>query len=83
MRESVAVYAIFAGLGFALGLVDIWVTVRALHKKDLKRVVTGRASFDTNRYLFGLLVALTVSVVKMLVNRFIVQIDMPFQPPGW
>ena len=81
--ESVAVYAIFAGLGFALGLIGIWVTVRALHKKDFKRIVTGRPSFDARRYLFGLLVALTVSVVKLLVNRFIVQIDMTFQPPGW
>ena len=80
--DSFVVFAALAGLGFALGLAGVWITAHVLHRKELKRFVTGRTSFDFSRYFFGVLAALTVSVVKLLVNRFVVGQEMTFQPPG-
>ncbi len=80
--DSFAAFVVIAGLGFALGLAGAWLTARVIHRKELKRFVTGRTSLDFRRYFFGVLVALTVSVVKLLVNRFIVGQEMVFQPPG-
>ena len=80
---SLTARLIIAGLGFVVGLVGIWGVVRLIHKKPLRRVATGRSSFDCNRYLYAMVVALIVSLVVFAVNRFILRLDMTFQEPGW
>ena len=74
---------ILGGLGFLVGLLGLWMVVKLIHKKELIQVVTGRPSFDFNRYLYGLLAALFVSLVMFLANRLILQLDMTFQKPDW
>ena len=69
------------GLGFAIGLAGIWLVLKLVHKKDLQRVVTGRASFDVSRYLFAMLVAFVISLALFLTNRFILQVDGTFRAP--
>ena len=71
------------GSGFGLGLIGIWIVVRLIHKKNLMQVVTGRASFDFKRFLYAMLVALFVSLLVFLANRYILQLEMTFQKPNW
>ena len=80
---SLTVILILAGFGFVVGLVGIWGVVRLIHEKPLSRVISGRVSFDCNRYLYAMLVALVVSLVVFLTNRFVLRLDMTFQQPGW
>ena len=46
-------------------------------------MVTGRASFGFSRYLHGLLAALAISLLILLFNRFVLQLEMSYQVPGW
>ena len=72
-----------AGMGFAVGLVGLWLVVRLVHKKPLLEVVTGRRSFDITRYLYAMLVALGVSLVTLVINSFVLRLDMTFRQPDW
>lgn len=80
--DSTVARLFLGGLGFATGIAGVWLAARALHRKQFSRFLTGRKSFAWRRYLFGLLVALIVSLVTFLVNRFILRLEMTFQPPG-
>ena len=80
---SLIAQLVIAGLGFAVGLAGIWLVAKLVHGKRLIQVVTGRASFDFNRYLHGLLAALTLSLLLFLFNRFVLQLEMSYQAPGW
>lgn len=80
--SSIAQLAL-AGLGFVVGLAGLWLVVRLIHRKPLLRVVTGRPSFDVARYLTAMLVALGVSVVVFLINRFVHQLEVTFRQPDW
>lgn len=80
---SLIAQIVLGGSGFAIGLIGLWLVVKLIHRKDLIRVVTGRTSFAYNRYLYAMLVALCVSVVMLLANRFILQVEMTFQAPNW
>ena len=80
---SLIAQIVLGGSGFGIGLIGLWLVVKLIHKKALIRVVTGRTSFDYHRYLYAMLVALCVSVVLLLANRFILQVEMTFQQPNW
>ena len=80
--DSTIARLFLGGLGFATGIAGVWLVARALHRKEFKRFLTGRKSFDWQRYLFGVLVALIVSLATFLVNRFILRLEMTFQAPG-
>ena len=71
------------GLGFATGLAGVWLVARRLHRKPLKQFLTARKRFDGKRYLFGVLAALVISLLTFLFNRFVLQLEMTFQPPDW
>ena len=73
------------GSGFAIGLLGIWAVLKLIHKKSLLALVTGRRSFGFSRYFVGMLVALFVSFVLLLADRFILQAEVSFQAPdlGW
>lgn len=79
---SVIAQLVLAGLGFAVGLVGIWLVVKFIHRKELIRVVTGRTSFDFSRYLHGLLAALFLALLLFLFNRYVLQVEMTYHPPG-
>ena len=80
--DSTIARLFLGGLGFATGIAGVWLVARVLHRKEFKRFLTGRKSFDWQRYLFGILVALVVSLATFLVNRFILRLEMTFQAPG-
>ena len=79
--ESMIAELALGGLVSATGLAGVWLVVRTLHRKPLKQFLTGRTRFDGERYLFGVLAALVISVLTFLVNRFILQLEMTFQAP--
>ena len=70
---------VVGGSGFLIGLLGLWAVVRLIHKKPLARVVTGRSKY--HRCLYGMLVALAVSLLIFLTNRFILGLEMTFQEP--
>ena len=80
---SLTAKLILGGLGFVVGLAGLWGVVRLVHRKSLRKVLTGRPSFDTRRYLYAMGVALVVSLVIFLVNRFVLRLEMTFNGPGW
>ena len=80
---SVIAELVLAGLGFAVGLIGIWLVVKFIHKKQLIRIVTGRKSFDFSRYLHGLVVALFLPLLLFLFNRYVLQLEMTYHAPGW
>ncbi len=82
-EHSLVARIVVGGSGFLIGLLGLWAVVRLIHKKPLARVVTGRSSFKYHRCLYGMLVALAVSLLIFLTNRFILGLEMTFQEPGW
>ena len=74
---------VIAGLGFVVGLAGIWLVVKFIHRKKLLQVVTGRASFDFSRYLHGVLAAFFLALLLFLFNRYVLQLEMTYQAPGW
>ena len=81
--DSMIVQLTVGGLGFATGLAGVWLVARRLHRKPLKQFLTARKRFDGKRYLFGVLAALVISLLTFLFNRFVLQLEMTFQPPDW
>lgn len=80
--DSTIARLFLGGLGFVTGIAGAWTAARVLHRKEFKRFLTGRRSFDWRRYLFGVFVALIVSLATFLVNRFVLRMEMTFQAPG-
>ena len=78
----VATLALLGG-GFAIGLGGIWLVVKLIHKKRLLQVVTGRAWFDINRYFVAIAVGFIMSLALFLVKRYILDVEMTFERPGW
>ena len=67
--------------GFIIGLIGVWMVVKLIHRKDFRKVITGRASFDYKRYINAMLAALLISLVMFVAKRLILQLDITFQEP--
>ena len=80
---SLIAMLVLFGAGFAIGLGGIWLVVKRIHKKRLLQVVTGRTSFDVSRYFFAIAVGFVMSLAMFLVNRYILDLEMTFEQPGW
>ncbi len=67
---------------FVVGLIGVWIVVKLIHKKRLTQVVTGRTSFDYSRVLYAMPVGLFISLMGLLIMRFILQVEMTFRAPS-
>ena len=56
--------------------------MKLIHKKRLTQVVTGRTSFDYSRVLYAMPVGLFISLMGLLIMRFILQVEMTFRAPS-
>ena len=69
-------------LGFAVGLIGIWIVVKRLHRKTLTQVTTGRKSFDWSRFLYAAVVGLCVLILITLAYRFLLGVEVTFESPS-
>ena len=71
------------GLGFVVGLLGIWLTLKYVHGKGLGGVVTGRSRFDRSRFLVGMLAALVASLALFAVDVYLFRWEASFRAPDW
>ncbi len=80
---SLIAMLVMFGAGFAIAIAGVWLVVKLIHKKTLLQVVTGRGSFDVSRYFVAMAVGFVMSLALFLVNRYVLQVEMTFEQPGW
>lgn len=71
------------GLGFAVGLLGIWLVLKFIHRKEFSRLLTGRERFDYTRFSVGMLNALVLLLVMLAIDVYVLGSDTTFQQPGW
>ena len=81
--ETFSAQLVVFGLGFAVGLLGIWLVLKHIHRKEFLRLLTGRSRFDWSRFLVGMLTALVLSLVMLAVDVYALGSDATFQQPGW
>ena len=74
-------------LPFAVGLIGVWIVVKLLHKKSFIPLITGRASFDSSRFLYAMLVGLVAFLMVFILTIFLSSIglsqaEVRFQAPN-
>lgn len=73
---------ILANYSFIIGIIGIWITVKLIHKKTLRQVVTGRVTFDYSRVLCAIGIGALIPISFLALDRLFFHSEITFRSPN-